>query len=213
MPYYIAASPLVKIYLPEWYDRLEANPELIYDMETSFDFWVDTGTRSVKVAFNVPQMESNVDLFRYLTGGKTGSESTATNIYGIVAFDPQIDMVSTFDQLAQLDAFTSDDPAKVKAAAKKRDKIRAETQGKIQSTRANVHKMSKERILRAIRFNHNNLIKQWQTNEEMKLGKYPPSMSELLGAMAIKPEIEARDQKTHKVQEKMGDILRTSYVG
>lgn len=213
MPYLIAASPLVKIYLPEWYERLEANPSLIEDSKTDFEFWVDTGTRSIKIPFNKPLLVTDVDLYRYLVGGTTGSESTATNIFGIVAFDPKIDMVSVTDELAQLDAIISDDPKERAAAAKKAERIRKDASAKVADTRAAVRKMSEERIKRAIRFNHNNLIKQWQDNEERKVGRYPPSMSELLGAMAIKPEIEARDKKTQNVQAKMGDILKTSYAG
>lgn len=213
MPYYIAASPLVKIYLTEWHDRLQEDPELINDDKTPFEFMIDTGIRSIRVKFNEPQLETDPNIYRYLVGGMTGSDATGTNVYGIVPFDPQIDMVSTLDQMAQLEALVSDDPKEVARAHKRREKMQVETAAKIKATRTKVKLASEERIKRHIRFNHNNLLKQWQDNAERNVGKYPPSVSELIGAFAIKGEIAAREAKTAHVQKQMESVLNMRTVG
>lgn len=203
--YFIAASPLVKIFLPEWHDRLQANPDLIYDTETPFEFTVSTGTRGIRVKFMTPMQvhgpdeKQNAAMYKWLTGGATGSESRDTDIYGIVKFDPKIDMVSMFDELAMLD----DDPSKAKDAAAKRKAAK----DAMKSTHEQARKASDIRIIRALKFNHNNLMKQWQTNEEMKLGKHKPSISETIGMYALRQEIEAKESKSKDLHERVSKLM------
>ncbi len=59
--YVIAASPLVKIYLKDWEDRLTENPDLIFDddpanPDNKFSFSVATGTSGFKLDFNRPML-------------------------------------------------------------------------------------------------------------------------------------------------------------
>ena len=54
--YVIASSPLVKVYLKEWEDRLTEDPDLIFDEETKFRFSVSTGTSAFILDFNKPML-------------------------------------------------------------------------------------------------------------------------------------------------------------
>jgi len=217
MALFIAASPLVKIFLPEWHDRLMDDPQLINDYDTPFDFWVNTGTQSIKIQFMKPQQvtgrdqNQNQSIFNWLTGAN--SIQHESDIYGIVEFDPKVDLIQTYDQLGVLDDFISDDPKKVKKAKEEREKLALETKNRVREAHALVRKASEKRIKQAIRLNHNNLIAQWKTNEEMKLGKYPPSISELMGAEAIAMEIEKSSAKSAKVMGRFNELMQQNPAG
>jgi len=214
MLYYIAASPLVKVFLPEWHDRLAEKPDLMFDMEEPFEFTISTGTRGIRVKFNTPQQiegknqRDNEAIYNWLTGGKDGTQNQETDIYGIVMFDPEMDLAQTYDQLQSLEDYISDDPKKVKEAKAKQDAMRKAAAEKIRTARERVRLASDARVRRAIKNNHRNLLKQWELNEEMKLGKHKPSMAEQLGMIAIDKEIQAAENKraviTKRTQEIMG---------
>ena len=153
MALFIAASPLVKIFLPEWHDRLMDDPALINDFDTEFEFFVNTGTQNIRVQFNKPQQvtgrdqNQNQSIFNWLTGAN--SIQHESDIYGIVEFDPKVDLIQTYDQLNVLDDFLSDDPKKVKAAKLERDRLAAETRDKVRNAHASVRLASEKRIKQA----------------------------------------------------------------
>lgn len=221
MMYYICASPLVKIYLPEWHDRLLANPDLIYDDETPFEFNIRRGMGGIKVKFNTPQQippklardnKELMSLYNWLTGGPNGTDCQETEIYGIVVFDPKINLIETYDQISMLEDLASEDSKKAMEARKRQNELQRETARRVKETREKVRALSEMRIKRQLRFNHNNLIRQWQMNEENKLGKYPPSITEMLGAHALNKEIAAADEKGKILKSKMSDLMRSTQV-
>jgi len=216
--YFIAASPLVKIFLPEWEERLEENPDLIFDSATPFEFDVDTGSRCVRVQFNKPMAppgrgyDEQVNVFNFLTGGVTGANSRATDLYGIVHFNPQVDMVSAMDSMAMMDEMLSDDPKVQLAIQKKRMLEQKAMVEKIKATRQQVVARSQARIIRHAKMNHNNLIAQWQRNEENKMGKYPPSFTELMGSYVLRDEIKKSENKQAKIKSRMNQIMQNQVV-
>ncbi len=54
--YIISASPLVKIYLKEWEERLTEDPDLIFKDDDKFSFSIPTGIQAFKVDFNRPML-------------------------------------------------------------------------------------------------------------------------------------------------------------
>ncbi len=56
------------------------------------------------------------------------------------------------------------------------------------------------------------MIRQWQINEVSKLGKYPPSISEILGAHALDKELKAKAEKGKKLYGQMNDLMRNVNV-
>jgi Skp family chaperone for outer membrane proteins len=225
MLYFICASPMVKIYLPEWHSRLEDNPDLMLDNETQFDFVVRTGTRGIRVAFNTPQQvqmqasregfNPQVDaenVFQWLTGGPSGTEVQETDIYGIVPFNPQIDMADTFDKLGRLEDIINGDPTKAKKARADYDAMRKNAQERMRAARDEVIGLSEKRIRRAMKFVHNSLVKQWAINEEQKLGKHTPSMTERFGMHALDKEIQAAANKGAALKKKVNLAMQHTSV-
>jgi len=216
--YYIAGSPLVKVFLPEWQDAIERDPDVIYDMNTPFEFDVDTGSRCIHVAFNKPMtppggsFAEQKDVLMVLTGGETGANSRATDWSGIVLFDPKVDMAQMLDAMAMMDDFISEDPKVKEAAIKKRIAEQRAAAAKIKETRKAVQLRSEQRILRHMRMTHHNLIKQWQTNAEQNVGKYPPSFTEQLGMYALRTELQNKSEKSRKINEKVNEIMAHQVV-
>ncbi len=213
--YVISASPLVKIYLTEWHDRLLANPELMHDFKTDFLFDVPRGCSSFKMKFNKPNVVTGKDdkevetLFGWLTG-EAGHSYHETDCYGIVAFDPGIDMMERQDEISRLEELMSEDPDIVRNAQKEIAKIQKDTAKRLKDLKESVILASEARIKRAMKASHNNLIKQWAANEEMKMGKHRPSEAEALGAYALDKEIAAAEAKGAKVYGNINKIMHAT---
>lgn len=241
--YVIAASPLVKIYLREWWERLTENPDLIFKDDDKFTFTVATGTSAFNVDFNKamlvqrpkPGSSYQADegrsgkivqlpnasvvsegkeiecLYNWLIG-EAGQSYHETDIFGIVPFDPGFDLVDRVDQMAVYEALLNGDPKEAVKAKRELDKIQTDTAKRMTEVRQNVKKDSEFRIKRAMKTVHNNLIRQWQTNEESKMGKYPPSISEALGAHALDAELKAKAEKGKALHGKMNSLMQNVSV-
>lgn len=214
--YVISASPLVTMYLEEWHDRLLEAPDLIFENKEDFAFDVKSGCGAVaKLRFNKPfnvadikgRSDKELDMIYGWMIGEAGHSYHETDQYGIVPFDPGVDLVERQDEMAQLDNLMSDDPKVVAETQKKIARIQKDTAARLRTMRESVKKASEARILRAAKTVHNNLMRQWQINEEMKLGKYPPSISEMLGAHALDKQIKAAAQKGAVLKEKMNSLM------
>ncbi len=210
--YVICGSPLVKIYLLEWHDRLLAEPELMYDFATPFSFDVPRGCSAFKINFNKPVAVSGRDdkevevLYSWLIG-ESGHSQHETDLFGIVPFDPGVDLVERQDELSRLEELMSDDPEVAKKAQKEIARIQKDTAMRIKTMREKIKEDSAARITRAMKINHNNLVKQWQINEEMKMGKHRPSESEALGAFALDAVIKAATAKGAKVYGNINKLM------
>ncbi len=241
--YIISASPLAKIYLREWHDRLTEEPDAIFDTETPFSFSIPTGTTAFRVTFNKPMLVQKPvigssyqaeegrsekiiqlpnasmvsegkeieTLFAWLTG-EAGQSYHETDIFGCVPFDPGFNVIDRVDQMAAYEALLSGDTKEAVRAKKELDKIQQDTAQKIAAARAKVIKDSEFRIKRAMKTVHNNLIRQWEINAESKMGKYPPSISEILGAHALDKELKAKAEKGKALYGKMNELLNNVTV-
>lgn len=215
--YVISASPLVKIYLPEFHDVLLENPDLIYDAKTDFSFDIVTGCKAVKIKFNKPvaitgRDDKEIDVLYSWLVGESGHSYNETDIYGIVPFDPGVDLVERSDEISQLENMMSDDPKVAVAAQKKVAQIQRDTAQRLKTMRESVKASSEARILRAAKTVHNNLIRQWQINAENNLGKYPPSISEMLGAHALEKQIKASEAKGAAIKSRMNEMMNRQIV-
>lgn len=210
--YVISGSPLVKIYLLEWHDRLLENPDLMYDYATPFTFDVPRGCSAFRMNFNKPVAVTGRDdkevevLYSWLVG-ESGHSQHETDLFGIVPFDPGVDLVERQDELARLEELMSDDPKVAAKAQKEIAAIQRDTALRIKTMRENIKQESAARITRAMKINHNNLVKQWSINEEMKMGKHRPSESEALGALALNAVIKAATAKGAKVYGNINKLM------
>jgi hypothetical protein len=217
--YVICASPLVKIYLQEWHDRLLAEPEEMYRMqepeEPTWFFDIPHGCASMRIPFNKPYSVRGANdkeietKFLWLIG-ESGHSQHETDLYGIVAFDPGIDLVERQDELARLESMLIDDPKKAAEARKKIAALQKDSTDRVIEMRKKLINMSEDRIKRAMKTVHNNLVKQWQINEEMKMGKHRPSQSEALGAYALDKEIKAAAAKGAKVYGNINKMMNAN---
>lgn len=211
--YVIAASPLVKCYLPEWHERLSEDPDLLFDDQTPFEFDVPRGSKAFKMKFNTPILVTGNDekesltLYQYLIG-ELAHTRMETNQYGIVPFETGTDLVQQTDRLIYYAGLMASVDPKIKAQAQKDfDRTNLEMKQGIDGARAPSKALSEKRIKTAMKIVHNNLIRQWQINEEMKLGKYPPSLAEMFGAVALDKEIQAKKLKDNKSIAKMNELM------
>ncbi len=213
--YVICSSPLVKIYLLEWHDRLLAEPEEMNnfgDPKAPWKFDVPRGCSSFKMTFNKPvpvtgRDDSEIEtLYKWLIG-ESGHSQHETDLFGIVPFDPGVDLVERQDEIARLTDLMEGDDESAALAMKELAQIQKETQTRIRDMREAIKDMSAARIKRAMKQNHNNLVKQWEINEEMKMGKHRPSESEALGAYALDAEIQAAAAKGAKVYGNINRIM------
>lgn len=207
---FIAASPLVKLFLKEWHPILEEHPEQLYSTKP-FSFAVNRGSSSIIVEFNKPMMvppslardeKEILNVFNWLTGGPESTECQETDWTGIVAFDPKIDMISTMDQIASIEEGEDD-----KAALKRLKAARAH----LAETKAKVLDVADERIRRTLRNMYNNLHKQWQANKETGQGVYPPSITEKLAAFVLDAQIRRAEERGEKLNKRMNEIMSKNF--
>jgi hypothetical protein len=209
----IAASPLVKCYLPQFHDQLLENPDFLFD-ETPFTFMITHGCGAMPITFNKPctvsaKRKTDQDAeskYKWLIGDLPNSQNE-TDCYGLVPFEPGIDLTERMYEINELQTMSSD-PKDFKMAQEKMLKIMADTQKVVQAERSKVRAMSEARIKRAMKVVHNNLIMQWQRNQEQNMGKYPPSVSEMFGAHALSGQIDAANKKTEKMRARMNEISK-----
>lgn len=220
---FIAASPLVKLFLPEWHDRLMDNPDLLFDKKTEFSFNVNRGSSSIVVQFNKPMQvpahlardeKEMLNCFNWLTGGPEGNECQETNWTGISVFDPKVDLTSAYDEILALaeDEETGLDPEAIKARQKKALKKQQETAKRVAEARTQVLNCSDRRIREVLRNMYNNLYRQWQINEESKLGKYPPSMTEKLAMFVLDADIQKAQKKGEALNRRANELLQSTTI-
>lgn len=222
--YVIAPSPLCKAFLPEWHDRLQDNPDLLFDEKEPFEFTIPRSVGGLRIKFNTPIHVASFfpkvkasdnelqSLLNWLTGGDDGRQCNETDPFGIVAYDPGFDPVQEFTDMSAAEDLFSDDPKKALAAKKRQEDRRQEIAGRIRDLKVTLREKADLRVLRSMRMNHNNLILQWQRNEEMKMGKYPPSISEMLGAHALDKEIKAAQAKGNELKNRMSELMQNQVV-
>jgi hypothetical protein len=251
--YVIAPSPLVKICLPEWESRLAADPNLLLDDKTPFEFEINTGSNTYKIPFDTPvsiiydntkyiaskeeffpqqmgackiapkKMRNDIirvrdpmeleNVFIYLTGVNGGMSARQTDPYGIVPFDPDNEIAVNYEEKDLIEDILSTDPKIAEAAKKRLVASRMDMAKKRKESLVKLRNISEDRIKNHLRHKHNNLISQWRKNEEMKLGKYPPSVAEIMGFKVLDPEIRAKDDATAEAARMGNEMLNRPMMG
>lgn len=169
-----------------------------------------------KEAENIIYVRDPRDLestFNFLTGQGGGVASRQTDPFGIVAFDPDNAIVRNFDELGLVDELLSDNPAVAEAAKQKLIASKMASAKRQKDNYKALLEASEARIKKHLRSTHNNLMKQWQANEENKLGKYPPSLSERLGFKVLDPEIKAKDDASAESARIGNEMMNRKVVG
>jgi hypothetical protein len=154
-----------------------------------------------------------ISTFNYLTGLTGGLSARQTDPYGIVPFDPQNSIVDNFAEMGLIDDLVSGDPKKEEAARKQLIENRLLKAKQARGAYKDLCDLAEERIRRSLRAKHNNLIAQWQRNEENQLGRYPPSLAERLGFKMLEKEIKEREKESAASVEIGNEMMNKKMMG
>lgn len=200
--YVVQASPLTRIFLPEWHDRCLADPKLLMSQEP-FLVRVPRPTGSIELVHNKPTLATSLlvrskerevteDEVSPLVLWLTGEQNTETDIYGIVDVPIQDNVADAIMALI----YEGDD--------KKRVKLIEETRRTMAKGIVTARERADARVMRACGKMYS-VVKA--TVEDMKKngkGVYSPSYAEALALEVMKDTISQR----RKPDERAAEMLR-----
>lgn len=225
--YVIQASPLSKLFMPEWHRECEKNPDIVFDEKVDFHIMVPRSGGSLtfyhrkpvaiqKVIPPQPQRKKDeyiTDDFEgtiyWLIGGEDGNRSEETDIYGVVALNLDMDISAALADVAQIVESEGE-------SAKKAQKNYQDLQKTLVSQTKNAIKEAREkadeRVRRAMRITHVNLVRQFETLRTDGKGVYTPSVAEAVGAHVLASEIEASGAPRRAMFERMTKAMNSTSV-
>ena len=202
----VALSPLAKIFQPYFHvydpqkgfktpvetitqDQLMKHPERML-VEEHFSIQVKRETGAVNLIFNQPRNIPEEMLRTWLTGGPTGTRCQETECYGIV------EMPLDSDASAAMTWFATQ--------GKTPDATLLKT---IQEARASAQALSTDRVMAAIRRVNTCMRRQYEINEENKLGDFIPSPVEYLCAYALAEEQTKSSAELSAVKSRFKELM------
>lgn len=223
--YVIQASPISKIFMPEWEQKCIENPDLIFSAEP-FEVRIPRSAGAIVLQHNVPvhfskllpqtttrKIESDEarDLIPWLTG--EDNISNETNIYGVVAIDIDSDVSNTISSMMSNPDLLSDDPEKLEKALEAQRTVQRRIVQRMKERISAATEQANTRVKRTLKINHSFLIQQWEKNIAEGKGKYPPSMTEAMGAWILAAEIRAANESRQKMVDNMTDLMQRTSAG
>ena len=208
--YLIQASPLSKLFTPEWGKKCLKNPEFLTDPAATFEIRIPRATGGVVLNHNSPvhcstllppqntrevTLDEITPLVHWLCGGEDGA-GEETDIYGVVAIEVNIDM--TVELVTMLNKGFS---------AKKMQERYGNMAKSIQSQISVTREKADARVKRALKNTYNNLIAEWQRIKEKGGGVYAPSVSEALAAHILAAEIQEHAETTQAAFDLIGKAM------
>lgn len=203
----VACSPLSKLFLPEWEERLLENQELIFKEDEQFKFNVARPAGAIEnVHYSVPfrvddylrankqlrDAKDALNVMYYLTGGAEGTQSQETDWTGIVEL-PSVsgsDRDMSVVQHAVMQAQMSGDPCRIQAAKLRMDNLMNKSWEDTQEAMKRARKIADERVIRQLKTTHINLMNQYKHNKDDGKGIYAPSSTEHFGAYVLRKMIQ-----------------------
>lgn len=220
--YLVQASPLSKIFMPEWEKKCLENPDLIHKSEPGlfqvrvaratgglvFDHLKPVHAGALLKRGSREELEANEmqDLVYWLTGGPEDRPCEQTDIYGVVLIDVGGQFESALSDLLQLTMEAQDPKARdevMKKQAKIQKEIVSDMQGKLKSAR----QKADDRVKRAMSVTHNNLLKSWESLKSEGKGTYAPSVQEALGSFILKAEIDRAMELNRRLYNGVADSI------
>jgi hypothetical protein len=223
MSYVVQASPYTKIFMPEWEAKCINDPTLIeasapglftVRIQRPIGGLVLEHLKPRHVTTLLPRLTTMPDgskavmrkveedevspLLQWLTG----PTSEETDIWGVV----NIEIGTQFeDAMTELIALTLQGGTEAQQAEvlKRQIAIQRDVAKSMAVRIAEARKVADDRVKRALRITHNNLIKSWENLRGQNLGTYEPSTQETLGYRIIKAEIDRRQAAQQKINREM----------
>lgn len=204
--YVVQASPLTRIFLPEWHDKCLADPQLLLSPQP-FKIRVPRPSGSVELVHNQPTLAASLltrtqerqvteDEVSPLVRWLTEDDEFETDCWGIVAVPIQDNVADAIMALMTIDG---DDKKRLKLL----EETRKQMAKGIQSARARAD----ARVMRACGKIYS-VVKS--TVEDMKKngkGVYAPSYAEALAFEVMKDTISKRRQPDERAAELMRGAL------
>jgi hypothetical protein len=202
--YIVQASPLTRIFLPEWQDRCLADPSILTDpKQPPFKVFIPRPCGAIELIHNKPTLASSIlprskerevteDEVSPLVLWLTGEQNSETDIYGIVDVPIQDNIADTIMALIH------------EGDEKKRLKLIEDTRKEMAKGISTARERADARVMRACGKMYN-IVKA--TVEDMKKngqGVYAPSYSEALAFEVMKKTIAER----RKPDERAAEMLR-----
>lgn len=218
--YVVQASPLTKIFLPEWHEKCLANPELVTVSEP-FKVRVPRPTGSIDLVHNVPVIASTLvpktvkdmstgksfnkkieeDVVSPLVSWLTEETNSETDIYGVVAVPIEVNVA---DAIMTLIHESDDTKAEVKLIKEIKKKLAKDIVDA--RTRADARVMRHcDKMYRVVVATVNQLKKDGK-------GVYNPSYTEALALDILKDQIQKRRVHSEKSQELFDKAMETVAV-
>lgn len=132
------------------------------------------------------------------------TSSSETDIYGIVKLGIDLDVSSALIDVAGM---VTDTEESEKKAAKTFAAMQKELLERTKGALVEARKAADARVKNAMRFTHNNLIKQFDVMRQDGKRPYMPSIAEAIGAHVLAEEIKALDDGQRKMMEKFNENM------
>jgi len=217
MSYVIQASPLSKIFMPEWEARCVADPSLVGKSEPGlFEVRIPRSAgglilshlRPMHVSTLIPASKTRLveedeikPLVAWLTGGPENHPCEETDIYGVVLLDIGNSYESVLQGLVemQMDINLSQDDKHKSEMLKKQQQLQKNIAEEVEAKSRTATERANARVRKALTHTHNNLLKSWESLKAEGKGTYQPSPQEALGYHIMKAEIDRALEQNRKL--------------
>jgi hypothetical protein len=222
MAYVIQASPISKIFVPEWHKKCLEDHKLVLDDRIKFDITIPRSAGSITLTHNVPKHASSLipnttrreidtdevrNLLPWLTGGADAVE-TDTDIYGVVLLKLDRDMTQGITELVSVEAIAMEGEKAAEEYMKKQQEMLRAMINQMKNAVTLAKAVADERVKRAMRITHSNLKVEWGRIEQAGGRVFDPSIAEALGALVLQTEIEAQSHDQAKVHGILNKAIR-----
>lgn len=212
----------------EFQKECERNPDFVFDQKP-FDVQIKRSGGNIIMTHNKPVRTSHLmpvqknkindsfnageleSLVEWLTGGEDGKRSEETDIYGVVTLKVDMDISSTLVDIAQLADEGSSD-ANTKKAMKDFQDLQKELINQTKGSLVLAREMADERVKRALRVTHMNLMKQYETMKSQGMGVYAPSIAEAVGAHILAAEIDKASETKARMVNRLSEIMNRTTI-
>lgn len=199
--YVIQASPLTRIFLPEWHDRCLQDLKLLMSKEP-FKIHIPRPTGAIELVHNKPTLASSLivhtkerkvdeDEISPLVLWLTGEMNSETDIYGIVDVPIQDNVADAIMALL----YEGDE--------KKRDKLIADTRKNMAAGIMTARERADARVMRACGKMYSVIKTTVDDMKKNNKGIYSPSYAEALALEVMRDQISLRRKPDERAAEMM----------
>lgn len=185
--------PLTRIFVKEYQNELMKSPKSVFD-DVPFKFNLSSSRRDYFFDSTKPQMLTDPLLLDWLLGGDDGNLSQETDWTGLV----KIDMTATQN-------------AQILAAISGMSDLDKSTKNHINTAKEKAKELSKTRVMRQIRQQHDHMMKQYKIMKEKNEQPYQPSPTEFLCAFVLADEQKKTAEERQELASSFVDLMSKTF--